>query len=113
MAELKFVLKSILITAILMFALQFEVQKGVRAESFVTDYLRNGTVSIWLREAVKGAHLFVMNSSTQLGPKLNAKNWMPKWDSAPEKPRNVSSDIPADFPDEEVEVPGAQEASAL
>lgn len=113
MAELKFVLKSVVITAVLMFALQFEVTQGVRAETLVSDYLRNGVVSVWVRESVKGAHLFVMNSGTDLAPKLNMKHWLPKWESQPEKPRNISSDIPADFPEDEIGTDVSQGASAL
>ncbi len=113
MAELKFVLKSLLITAAIMFVLQFEVQKGVRMEAYLTDYLRSGTVSLWVRESMKGAHQFVMNSSTELAPKMSLKHWAAKLESKPEAPRNVSSDIPAEFPDDEISEGAAQEAGAF
>lgn len=113
MAELKFVFKSVLITVALMFALQFEVAKGVRVETYISDYLRDGTVVVWVRESVKGAHLLVMNGSTELGPKLNLKNWLPATSGSSKAPRNVSSDIPSEFPDEEVASELIQEATTF
>lgn len=113
MVELKFVGKCFAITVALLFCLQFEVQ-GVRAEQHVTTYLRSGTAMIWMREAMKGAHLFVINSSSELAPKLKMSHWLPKFESKVEPLRNISSDIPVvDFPEEAVGEDSEQKASVF
>lgn len=102
MAELKFVAKCLGITIAVMFCLQFEVHKGVRAESYVSSYLRDGTAVVWIRDSIRGAKMFVMNSSTELAPKLKMGNWIPDFGSKVEPLRNISSDLPEAFPDEAV-----------
>lgn len=114
MAEFKFVLKCLGITAVLMFALQFEVHQGVRAEKYVAEYLRDGQAVVWVRDAMKGASLFVVNSSADLAPKLKLENIWPKIDKKAEELRNISSDIPVPgFPDEEVADEDVQKASVF
>lgn len=114
MAELKFVIKCVFMTAILMVALQFEVE-GVRTEKRVSDYLRDGKVVVWVRESVKGAHHFVLHNGKEIFPKLMAGNWLPSWGSKTVEPlRNISSDLPlTDFPDDEIGEDLQQKASAF
>lgn len=113
MAELKFVLKCLGITSLILFVLQFEIS-GVRAEKHVSEYLRSGTAVVWVREAVKGGYLLVTKSTTELAPKLSLNSLWPKTDTKSEANRNVSSDVPiAEFPDEEVGEDTVQKASVF
>jgi hypothetical protein len=113
MAELKFVGKCFLITLALIFCLQFEVQ-GTPIEQHVTSYLRKGTTMVWLRESMKGAHLFVMNSTVELAPKLNMSHWFSKIESKVEPLRNISTDTPTvNFPEDAVDEDNEQKASVF
>ncbi|MCC6137962.1 MAG: hypothetical protein IT287_04975 [Bdellovibrionaceae bacterium] len=114
MVELKFVLKCLAITVVLMAALQFEVQ-GVRAEHMVANYLRDGKIVVWVRESMKGAHHFVVHKGKEVMPGLMSGHWMPKWEEKAKEPkRNISSDLPpTEFPDDEIGDEAVQKAGVF
>lgn len=129
MVEIKFVLKCLAITAVLLAALQFKVQ-GVPAENFVSNYLRSGKVVVWVRESIRGGHHFIMREGREFAPKVMSASWIPSWSTNTsenkntglqsrdtqnsESEKNTSTDIPeTEFPDGEINEESDEQAGAF
>lgn len=99
MAEFKFILKVFIFCSVLMIALQFEV-RGQRAEVLFTQYLRHGTLTLWVKDVVDGAEVLVKKTAKDFPQYLS---FISTDEPKPKKAPAISSDIPdIEFPDDEV-----------
>lgn len=100
MAEVLFVVKSFVITAVLFVALQLDIS-GVRAEKHLSEYLRHGRIVGWVRDAVKGGEQLVAEQLKKSNLNLKIENPLPSIQDKIEKVREVSSQIKdSEFPEE-------------
>ncbi len=104
MDEIKFVLKALILTSVLLMALQFEVQ-GKPVETQVSEFVRSGPVMVWLRESIKGGEKLAQRGISSVSQKWSSGHWFSEESEKPAKKQkpSMSSDVPAgEFPEEDI-----------
>ncbi|MCB9073700.1 MAG: hypothetical protein H6623_08760 [Bdellovibrionaceae bacterium] len=77
MAEFKFVLKAVVITFILIIALQFDI-KGRKGEDYLVQYMKQGKIVVWIRQATQGAIQLAENGMNALRANTTIQNYLPR-----------------------------------
>lgn len=101
MAEIKFILKVIILSSVIMVGLQLEIH-GQKAEIIVSNYLRHGTITVWVKDSLHGAERLIQNTAPGFSRKIDFMSKKTK--THPEVELNETSldENATDFPDDEM-----------
>lgn len=102
MGEVKFVIKSFLLSAAIVLGLQLEIQ-GNPAEHLLSDYLRQGEPIQWIRSAINGGELYIKENLQNLPKQVQVSRLFSEDKPSKKEQTKVSSDVPeVEFPEEEI-----------